>query len=144
MRRYRPSKRTNRPHISSDNSYVKEQKTKQTTALIFLAQPSPHLQVIYARPSRPTAAPLSFVSDSLRFGKAVFRPGVQNPQEQKVRKTTFSFCMLKVALDTVVCETFATIFARHAAKVTLTSAQVADSVRPGFDSGESNASQAIK
>ncbi|WP_233586973.1 hypothetical protein, partial [Pseudorhodobacter sp. E13] len=110
------SKRPNRPHISSDIINVKEQKTKTTDRANFLAQPAAVSSSILSEPFQVQRRSVPFVSDRLRFGEAVFRPGVRNPQEQKDRKMTFSFRMPKVALDAVVREIFGTIQGRNLPK----------------------------
>ncbi len=144
MRRYQTSKRPNRPHISSDIINVKEQKTKTTDRANFLAQPAAVSSSILSEPFQVQRRSVPFVSDRLRFGEAVFRPGVRNPQEEKDRNMTFSFGIPKVALNAVVSAIYGTIFVDRSMKTASLIGKGRDSRRLSPVFGESNESPTRK
>ena len=91
MRRPNRRKRPNRPHISSDISYVKEREDQIARAASFPA----HL-AIRASGNLASASASATSSDNPvsprpdRFGEAVFRPTAPDPQEEKTPHMTFS------------------------------------------------------
>ena len=99
MHRLNRRKRPNRPHISSDIQFSKSAKTKlhepPVSQRISPAVSSGSLAVtcVSASSSEPSVLPRR-----IRFGEAVFRPTLPNPQEEKTLDMTFSCqpqCLLR-------------------------------------------------
>ena len=67
----------------------KSERTKQTEARSFLAFPEPPCLQKFSPLSRPPPV-RSAVQRTVRFGEAVFRAGLRNPQEEKTPVVTFS------------------------------------------------------
>ena len=110
MRRLNRRKRPNRPHISSDIQFSKSAKTKlhepPVSQRISPAVSSGSLAVtcVSASSSEPSVLPRR-----IRFGEAVFRPTLPNPQEEKTLDMTFSCqpqCLL--GFSAVLWQSFAT------------------------------------